>query len=358
MKIPGLNRLRKAARQLKGRFDRRALVLMYHRVADARSDPWALCVTPQHFADQLEVLQEHTRPLRLQQLTRSIADGSIPYRSVVVTFDDGYADNLHNARPLLERYDIPATVFIASGYLGQEREFWWDVLERILLEPGTLRDTLRLSINEIQQQWELGEATHYDEAACRQHRGWRAWEDAPTPRHSLYRSLWQLMQPLTESERQEVLAELMVWANTPPGGQPAHRPLSFREVGALSRGGLIEIGSHTVTHPVLSALPAVLQKDEIHQSKASLEETLGHPVTSFAYPYGSRCNYTDETVAIVREAGFNRACSTLEGAVGRDADCFQLPRVQVQDWDGEEFARRLSIWFDGSAADAQSARQH
>jgi peptidoglycan/xylan/chitin deacetylase (PgdA/CDA1 family) len=260
---------------------------------------------------------------------------------VVVTFDDGYADNLYTARPLLERYDVPATVFVATGYTGRGREFWWDELERMLLHPNTLPETLRLNVNGEAHEWKLDDATDYQKSDCQRYRGWRAWEEAPTSRHSLYRSLWQLMQPLPESVRREALDDLSVWASDRPEDRPADLALSADELVALAQDELVEIGSHTVTHPVLSALPAALQQDEIQQSKAGLEETLGRPVTSFAYPYGARCNYTDETVAIVRESGFNCACSTLEGAVERDADRFQLPRVQVQDWDGEEFAKWL-----------------
>jgi peptidoglycan/xylan/chitin deacetylase (PgdA/CDA1 family) len=116
------------------------------------------------------------------------------------------------------------------------------------------------------------------------------------------------------------------------------------EVEALEQGGVIEIGAHTVTHPFLSALPAAWQRDEIKDGKAFLEELLGHPVTSFAYPYG---DYTAETTALVREAGLKCACSTVADTVWRRSDCFQLPRVEVKDWDGEEFAARLSRWFNG-----------
>jgi peptidoglycan/xylan/chitin deacetylase (PgdA/CDA1 family) len=80
---------------------------------------------------------------------------------VVITFDDGYADNLHNAKPLLERYDIPATVFVTTGHIGHEREFWGDELDRLLLQPSTLPELLGLSINGSPYQWELGEVAHY-----------------------------------------------------------------------------------------------------------------------------------------------------------------------------------------------------
>jgi peptidoglycan/xylan/chitin deacetylase (PgdA/CDA1 family) len=93
---------------------------------------------------------------------------------------------------------------------------------------------------------------------------------------------------------------------------------------------------------MLAAMPADSQREEISRSKVSLEGILGYPVTSFSYPYGSR---DDETVSLVREAGFACACSTVPGTVGHGADPLQLPRVQVEDWDGEEFATRLSQWL-------------
>jgi glycosyltransferase involved in cell wall biosynthesis/peptidoglycan/xylan/chitin deacetylase (PgdA/CDA1 family) len=343
MSIPGFNRLRRTAQLFRRWFERKSLILMYHRVAEVSTDPWSLCVTPQHFAEHLEILKKHFRPIQLQQLIKALLNGKVPRRSVVVTFDDGYADNLHNARPLLECHNVPATVFLSTGYIGQGREFWWDELDRLLLQPGKLPETLRLCINGSYHQWSLGESAHYDEDAFWRHRSWRALEDPPGSRHLIYRSLWQLLQPLPESERRKILNELLAWASAKPEGRPAYRILTQQEVVALVRGGLVEVGAHTVTHPVLSTLPTALQRDEIQQSKTSLEKILGRPITSFAYPYG---DYTAETVPNVREAGFACACSTLPGVVEQDTERFQLPRVQIEDWDGQEFSRKLSLWFD------------
>src|SRR5215218_491100 len=156
-----IGRLRRATLRPKNRTDQRVVILLYHRVAELRSDPWGLGVTPRHFAEHLKVLRQYAHPIGLQQLVQGLRDGVLPERSVAVTFDDGYADNLHGAKPLLERYDIPATFFLTTGFLGQEREFWWDELDRLLLQPGILPERLNLSINGNSYQWELGEAARY-----------------------------------------------------------------------------------------------------------------------------------------------------------------------------------------------------
>ena len=342
MRIHGVPRLQQAARQIKNRIDPEALILMYHRVAELDSDPWSLCVTPRHFAEHLEVLRKYTCPVQLQQLTKAPRTRKRLHRSVVVTFDDGYADNFHNAQPLLELYEIPATVFVTTGGIGNESEFWWDELDKLFLQPGTLPKTLELSVNGRTYQWELGEAAHYTKADVECHSHWSAsGEDNPSARHSLYRSLYELLHPLPD-KRQKVLDELRVWANVEPRGRPTHRSLSREEVFALNKGRLLEIGAHTVTHPFLSKLPVASQRDEIQQSKDYLEEIIGHSVMSFSYPHG---DYTAETIAIIQEAGFVCACSSEVDSVRRRTDPFQLPRVEVQDWDGEKFAQWLSRWL-------------
>jgi peptidoglycan/xylan/chitin deacetylase (PgdA/CDA1 family) len=342
-RLPG--RVRRAARRLVRTFSPSALVLLYHRVADAPSDPHRLCVTPGHFREHLEVLRAYGAPLRLGDLVSRLREGRLPRRGIVVTFDDGYADNLENAAPLLERYDVPATVFVASECVGREREFWWDELERLLLLAPALPRTLSLTIGGDRHEWNLGETAGAGDQAP-SHRGWDIGQRDPSARHAVYRSLYELLRPVPDGERQAILELVRDWAGAPREVRATHRPLRVDEVGSLATCRLIEVGAHTLTHPVLGSLHRQAQWEEIRGSKIRLEEMTGRPVTSFAYPYGVPArDYTAETVAMVREAGFGCACSYLPEPVGRDAEVFELPRPMVRDWDGDEFGRRLRAWF-------------
>lgn len=324
----------------------RGLILLYHRVTEALPDPWSLAVSPAHFAEHLEILRVNAHPLPLQALTRAAVSGDLPTGWVVLTFDDGYADTLQNARPALEANDVPATMFLPSGYLDGERAFWWDELTRILLRPGILPEELCLSIDGKRYKWDLGAAARYTAEAAGCHRRWKAWEPAPDRRQSLYLSVYGLLRSITELERADVLSELHGWAgNGTTIGGPRHC-ISADEAVSLSKQGLFEIGAHTVTHPVLSALHPAKQREEIEGSKLALEKLVNQSVTSFAYPYGGCSDYTAETVTIVSEAGFERACCTSADCVGPAVDLLQLPRLHVLDWNGDEFAEQLSRWLN------------
>jgi peptidoglycan/xylan/chitin deacetylase (PgdA/CDA1 family) len=324
-------------------FSSQGLILMYHRVAEEDIDPWSLRVTPQHFTKHLQVLRQHTQPMSLNELAQAHQQGKIPPRAVAITFDDGYANNLHQAKPLLEKYDIPATVFVTTSYLKEPREFWWDELEGIFLQPGNLPATLSLTINDRQQQWDLGKTSQYSEEEAWANRNAQAWQAQPGSRLYFYYSVWQQLQPLLPQQRQPLLEQIRAWANVPSVPmRSSHRPLTIAELPEIERGGIITLGAHTVNHPLLSEQSVAVQLAEIQQSKLDLEKLLDRPVNSFAYPFGA---YHAETVSLVRKAGFEYACSTIETTVWEKSDRWQLPRFEVQDWDRAEFERRLLNWL-------------
>lgn len=324
------------------------IILHYHRVADALSDPWALCVAPHHFAEQLEVLRRSRSVLPLGQMVHDAREGCLAKDAVAITFDDGYRDNLYQAVPLLERFDAPATIFFATGYIGG-REFWWDELERIVLLGKWLTPTLRLpSLGEefeCERDWPV---------ASRSTQAWRAWQTPPTSRHAAYLAIWRRLRVLPTEKQRDVLDDLRASIECGAPGVPEWQcALTTEEARTLAGSALIEIGAHTVTHAMLAEQPRAIQYGEIRESKRACENLIGREVVSFAYPYGGQSRATTK---LVKEAGFVSACSTKPGTVGRSTDPFTLPRIAIGNWGGDLFARLLADGI-GTGPDRQLYEQ-
>jgi peptidoglycan/xylan/chitin deacetylase (PgdA/CDA1 family) len=321
----------------------RGVILVYHRVAEEACDPWGLCVTPRHFDEHMDVLRRSARVVRLSEFASELGqEGTRPV--VAITFDDGYADNVHAAQPILERHGLPATFFLVSGHVGGTREFWWDELDRILLEPGTLPARLELEVGADRVCADLNEGIVYSAEEYERNRAWRIWDDPPTSRHALYCDLWNRLRPASHQERERVLESLRAWSGIGKQGRPRRLALSQADSVTARRSALIEIGGHTRTHPRLAALTPAEQLSEIQGCRDDLEALTEGPIASFAYPYGGRLDYDGATIALVRETGFARACAVAVDT-GSSLDPFQLPRKQVDDGDGESFLRRLSEQF-------------
>jgi peptidoglycan/xylan/chitin deacetylase (PgdA/CDA1 family) len=328
--------------QVRRAFTSRAMILMYHRIADVDTDPWGLSVSPVHFSEQLQVIRRYFYPLSMQQLMAHLRDGNVPRRSVVVTFDDGYLDNLTNARPLLAQHDVPATIFLVTQAVAEGRKFWWDRLAAILLQPEVLPDHLDLKMNGRRHEWTLGRARWYSREEREKDRLLRPWDAASGTRLAFFYLVWKYLLELSNRERIQTLEVLQEWAGVVDDPHSPDRALNQDETIALLDEDLIELGAHTVTHPSLSLLPGPQQMEEIAGSKKQLEEIINREVTSFSYPHGE---YSVETRDLVRRVGLDSACTTNHACVSRDADPLQLPRFQVDDWNGEEFLRRLVRWY-------------
>ncbi|VEN75403.1 Polysaccharide deacetylase [Candidatus Desulfarcum epimagneticum] len=342
----GIERAKSAGHWLKRKMEPRGAVLLYHRVANESFDPQLLCVSPGNFASHLEKLRKWARPIRLKDMTADIGRGRLPRKAVALTFDDGYADNLAHAKPLLMKYDMPATFFVTAGYIGRDREFWWDELERLLLGPNTLPQTLSLRVGGENLRWDLGKSARYGHGAFRRRRAWHVLEKKdPTPRHAAYRFLQPRLLRLPDPDIQKILRRLRKIAQTGPSARPSHRCLTAEETIQLKADGAFEVGSHTLSHPFLSSLEDAAQREEIQGAKLRLEAILNHPVSSFSYPYGSPSSYTSQTVSRVKESGLARACANIQAPVSPGVDIFRLPRMIVRNWDGDEFAGRLKSFL-------------
>jgi peptidoglycan/xylan/chitin deacetylase (PgdA/CDA1 family) len=341
-------RIRQAASRLARRFlfpGPRPLVLMYHRVTDVKMDPWGLAVTPRRFAEHLAVVRRTRFPLRLVELARRLRSGTLPRNAVCLTFDDGYVDNLLAAKPRLAAADVPATLFLPTGYVGRAAEFWWDELARLLLvEDGPRQLAIDVPGEQTSSRprrrrlaFELGRAAENPAAP-----GWKAWSEPPaTARQAAYIAIWRALRPLPEHERETLLADIRSkFCSGRTHADTLDRPMTRPEVIELLKGGLLDIGAHGVTHPALTALPSAARDRELTESKAACEELLGAPVSAFAYPYG---DFDRNVRAAVRSAGFECACSTMPGSISRFSDLLALPRVHVLNWDGAEFEKALHM---------------
>lgn len=319
----GLRTMQRSARLVRSRFVSGSVILLYHRIADPIDDPYSMNVSAARFAEHLEAIRRLGQPLRLVELIAGVERRSVPPRGIVVTFDDGYADNLTAARPLLERFEIPATVFVTSGLVGKEGECWWDALSRLIRRAKNPSGPLRLTIDGRTRDLKSSDPVR------------------------LLRRVHGLLRPLEADHRGALLAEIGRWADTRPPAQAAHRMLTAGELKELAVSPMIDIGAHTVTHPVLSALSEDRARHELEASKRALEAIVGHPVTTCAYPYGLASDYSLQTVDVARQVGYRAACTAIPDVVWRGSDRFQLPRLWIDDWSADAFARKLGVWLRG-----------
>jgi peptidoglycan/xylan/chitin deacetylase (PgdA/CDA1 family) len=320
------------------------VILCYHRVAELDCDPQLLAVTPEHFDEHLTSIASEYDSITLDELAAA-ERGSSRRPAVVITFDDGYADNLLCAAPMLERHDLMATVFVASGQVGSNREFWWDALESIFLQPGEIPETLEITIpNDRQRRFELSADAEYSEDSFRRHRTWTVVDGSlPTRRHQVYRDLCAVIRPLTPSARDSVLDDLFHWAGRCRTARSTRLALDHAQLQRLAISPRLSIGAHTVSHPVLSTLPDDEQRCEIACGKHELEVIVGGDVSHFAYPYGAVSDYTSRTIELVREAGFNTACTTTRAFADPGSSPFTLSRLVVRDCGGAELLKQISL---------------
>lgn len=300
---------------------------MYHRVADDDADPWGLAVSVRRFEEQVRWLKRSRSVIPLVELVRRHQRGDLDPTAIAITFDDGYACNATTAAPILAALDLPATVFVTTGPVASGREFWWDDLQRIVSTTEATR--LELSTDGRWLVVDLGEPTA-------QHRAWRADRPPRTRRETAYMSLWRAVRAMDPEAQAASLAELRTQAGVAADARPTHRPMNVDEIRSLGRSGGIDIGAHTVNHPVLTACTRADQRAEVEGGLRMCEAMIGRRPSSFAYPYG---DHDAETIAMVRAAGVDVACTTERAPVTAGRDVLALPRVQVEDWSADDLGK-------------------
>lgn len=245
----------------------------------------------------------------------------LPERAMTITFDDGYADNHDLAMPTLAKYGLPATFFIATGFLDGGRMWNDTVIESIRRCSGPALDLTKLGMDTLGV---------FDLATLAQRR--QAIDVA-----------LRAIKYLPADERSNVAQRIALLA----GVQPRHDFMMTSEhIRALRHAGM-QVGAHTVSHPILAGLCDASARAEMAQSKQHLERILDESVTTFAYPNGRPgVDFTDRSVQIAREVGFKAAVSTAKGVAHASTNPFRIPRYTPWDRSKMRFGARLAtnLW--------------
>ncbi|MEX8505792.1 polysaccharide deacetylase family protein [Leptothrix ochracea] len=273
-------------------------ILMYHRVL-AQPDPLQPEVPDAAWVNmQLALFAQSFNVLPLPEAVQLMRENRLPPRAMCLTFDDGYRDNHDVALPLLRSHNIRATVFVASGFLGDGRIFNDTVVEAVRRLPSGTVD-LRFAGMGIHPVGDFAS------------------------RRALMGPLTQNIKYQKPEERAESCRRLQDLADSPLPDDLMMRP---EHVQALHRQG-IDIGGHTVNHPILALLDDVQARHEIEANRAYLRDLTGETPRTFAFPNGKpNRDYTKAQAQLVRQAGYEAAVSTAYGIANASQDLFELPR--------------------------------
>ena len=302
------------------------VIFMYHRVAETICDPWGISVPPARFREQLEHLRAHWTILAMDELVAALEARALPRHSAALTFDDGYVDNALVAKPILEDYGIPATMFLTTGSLGAPAPYWWDELATLVLErPEAAHFDCEAGGIRLTAQWEC------QKSPLPELRAWRVGKMPPPGlRAQAYLALWTALQRLQPPQREEAMTTLRERLCPVPAFSPENLPMSVAQARALV-SAKIALGGHSRSHVPLPVLSEPERRAEIEGCHADLVYLCGaNGVPGFAYPHGE---WDAATRAIVIDAGFAWAVTTSGARVNpQHFDRYALPRIQMDDF--------------------------
>lgn len=288
-------------------------ILCYHGVTDARSEGIENCsgkhIARDVFAAQLRTLRERCTPLAMDDVVRHLVERRpFPPHAVAVTFDDGFQNNATVAAPLLEAYEIPATFYVATGFIGSDRMFWVDALEDCV--NRTSEQSFTIALGGTSQTFPLANRIE---------------------RIAALTAVKGYCKRVDRFEKNRVLQEFAARTGIRPEVTAAtnYAKMTWDDVRALDANPLFTVGSHTVNHDILTALPPEHMRTEIDNSLVTLTRELGHPIRHFSYPEGQRVHYDGTVIAHLRSRGIVCSPSAIDGVNVIEDDPFHLKRIMV-----------------------------
>lgn len=299
-------------------------ILAYHRVLDFDPavypfDEELVSATRAGFDEQMRYVKQSFDAITFAELAEGLDGGGLPKRPIIITFDDGYGDNYTVAFPILKKWGLPATIFLATAHIGTNEPFWFE--KAACWIKKTESRSLRLDS------------------------GLRVYEYALVgDRGAVIRDVQDLLKSVDENTHGNLISSLEQEAGVKLDPTDIVRPLTWEEVSEMSGSG-IEFGAHSETHLNMAMLSdGVLQK-EVYGSKQAIEERIKKPVTVFSYPFGGAKAFSRRTEGRVRDAGFKFAVSYVDGVNSiAGLKRFEMKRVHVERYDSFAlFKGRLSL---------------
>lgn len=296
----------------RGRLREKAFVLMYHRVIDPNGSRGlylqpGMYVTADSFDKQIAFLKKRYLLLSLEDLIGRIKAGADIGGCCAITFDDGWWDNFTNAFPVLMKYQAPATIFLATAFIGTNRLFWPEEISSYLA-------------GELLPREGLGDVSPSAERFLGQIETYRSESRASFLNHAI-----ETLKTYSPKEREAILG---LWRKNGRTHDLPPQMMSWAEAGAMRDSGLVTFGAHTAGHEILDQLPPSEARREILQSRDDIRRQLGVEATTFAYPNG---NYNQPVMKILREGDFAGAVTTKKGFLGRDTPLLEIPRIGIHE---------------------------
>jgi peptidoglycan/xylan/chitin deacetylase (PgdA/CDA1 family) len=276
-----------------------ARILMYHRVLSESGGICGGMVTREAFERQMRMISEKHNPVSMHELVEGIRSGELKKGSVAITLDDGYMDNYLNAYPVLKRYGIPATIFLTSGIVGTGGMLWFDKVSAAL----SLTREKALSFG-----------------------GKRFCLSGEQSREDAAQSIISMLKGMDHGSRLKGVENLIKDLKVTEEMLPRDMMLGWDHVREMAESGLVTLGAHTLTHPILTQLPMEEVRKEVFGSKEIIEKKTGKGVDFFSYPNGDRSDFNEEIKEMLR-GGFACSSSTIPGKNDSRTDLFELRRI-------------------------------
>ena len=281
----------------------KALVLTYHRFTESGDQE---TTSLRNFDRQLQYLKKHYQLVPLSQLAAQVSKGKrLPKRLAAIAIDDGYRDSYEIAFPLLRAYDAPATLFVVTDFVDRAAWLWTDKLR--FLAARTAAQFLKVQIGNIEVEARL---------------------DGPCSRRDAAKRVNELLKTLPDDSKDEAILRIAgsLGVDLPKLPPDEYAAITWQQAREMDAAG-VEIGSHTVSHPILTRVTHERLRDELGRSRGRIEKELNRGVDMLCYPNG---DYDTRVVRAARSAGYRCAVTIEPGLNAGGCDLLRLRRVHTQ----------------------------